>query len=139
MEFCLAKTENDLHLLSKAVLDNVILACSFLPCCSALLILSVRARARLGRLTQLDLSFVASQPKASGEQGDVARQSVGWNSRKNPGTLQTATASERSLSFCRLGSGSASIVLVSSYVALIAIDYRVLTSCRKYAEIETKF
>ncbi len=64
------------------------LACSFVPCCSALLILSVRARA-FGN--QLDLSFEASQPNVSGELAGTAGENLGSV------TLHSAAASERSL------------------------------------------
>ncbi len=139
MEFCLAKRTISIFCRSRAVCSittpwlvlffRAALLCQF----------SVSGLGQgSGVRTQLDLRFVASQPKASGEQGNVAHQSVGWNCRRNPGTWDTTSDCDsfgkKSVSFRRLGSSSASIV--SSYVALIAI---VLTSCRKYTEIDTKF
>ncbi len=51
----LSREENDLHILLKpgCMLDNYTLACSFLPCCSAVLILSVGLGQGSGVLTQL--------------------------------------------------------------------------------------
>ncbi len=113
MEFCLVKGTISIfcRIRKLYVRYRYLLACSFLPCCSALLILCIRARARLGR-SGLKLRGL---PTERLERAGRRSTSVSWNCRRKPGICDSSLCD----SFGNLFSIHLS---VSSLLALIAID-----------------